>query len=221
MAISGHLDHGENDTAADREPRRTLFLEALGSRETGEAAAVLIHNVSSTGLLLETADTLHEGERLTIDLPEAGPVAARVVWASGKLYGCQFHEPLTAAALSATQLRSATGQSPEIGPRALDMPDAPFNVQVQKLRKASGLTLSQLATKLGVSKPTVWAWEQGKAKPVESRIEALADALGVEPATLRSGQAETDLSRLIATSREQIARAIGTSPDSVRIMIDL
>ena len=49
-----------------------------------------------------------------------------------------------------------------------------------RLRREAGLTLADVAAALGVSKPTVWAWEKGKARPLPERLGAIAAALGVE-----------------------------------------
>jgi transcriptional regulator with XRE-family HTH domain len=81
--------------------------------------------------------------------------------------------------------------------------------------------LSQLAEQLGVSKPTVWAWEQGKARPVERRLEALAEALDVPAWEMHLGRSTPVLPDLITRAKEQIAGAIGVAPDKVRIVVDL
>lgn len=221
MAISAHLEETENPLGEPRQPRRKLYLEAQGAIQSGGAADVLIHNISATGLLLESQAGLSVDERIEIELPQAGATRARIVWASGQLFGCEFDMPISAATLSAAQLRSAVGHGVEIGPRGEVPFDEAFGVRLQRLRKARGLTLSQIANELGVSKPTVWAWEQGKARPVESRIGALASVLGVGGDELLSGTHATGLRDLLARTREEIARAFGTSRDKVRIMVEL
>ena len=60
--------------------------------------------------------------------------------------------------------------------------------QIYDLRVGRDLTIRQLAGKLGVSAPTVWAWEHGHACPLKDRIPSIAAALGVSPATLRGGR---------------------------------
>lgn len=92
---------------------------------------------------------------------------------------------------------------------------------MQRLRKERGLTLSQLAAQLGVSKPTVWAWEQGKARPVEGRMEALAQALDVPAWEMLMGRTSPALPDLITRAKEQIAVELGVTPDKVRIVVDL
>jgi hypothetical protein len=67
----------------------------------------LIHNMSETGLLLETVVDLAEGETLQVDIPNAIAPAVRVVWREGLLAGCKFVEPVSTATVSAARLKSA------------------------------------------------------------------------------------------------------------------
>ena len=99
--------------------------------------------------------------------------------------------------------------------------EADRDARLARLRRTAGLTLAEIATRLGVSKPTVWAWEQGKSRPAESRIDALAEALGVTRADLLPGPGVGALQELLARSRNQIARTVGVGADKVRIMIEL
>lgn len=226
MAIAAHLDEVSDSSGQPRLPRRQLRLATQGQTAIGGATDVLIHNVSATGLLLESRIVLAAGERIEIDLPHARTTGARVIWSSGVLYGCQFDAPISVATLSAAQLRGTTDRAVDVGPpqpataeaRASD--EAP-GARLQRLRKQSGLTLARLATELGVSKPTVWAWEQGKARPAQHRLDALAKALGVPKSELLGKRASPVGAELLARSREQIATAFGTTPDRVRIMIEL
>jgi transcriptional regulator with XRE-family HTH domain len=230
MAIAAHMDEAPSpeptSTDQPRDRRRVLHLDAEGALSSGARTNVRVHNVSTTGLLLETAIRLAVGERIEIDLPHAAATWARVIWTSDDLSGCQFEQPITDAALSAAQLRATPGQPLDLAPKlpaqaAEAVPGESFGSRLQRLRKDRGLTLAQVAERLGVSKPTVWAWEQGKAKPVESRIEALAAVYGVHPSDLVQSRISPALFELIARSKEQIAEAVGTTIDKIRIMIDL
>ena len=221
MAITAHLENSAKTGGQRREPRRQLRLEAQGALATGDSTDVVVHDVSVTGLLLESTVSLSQGDTIEIDLPFAGPTGSKVVWSSGNLYGCQFEEPISAAALSAAQLQSAVGHEVEISARPPSTTDESLGVRLQRLRKGRGLTQSQIAAALGVSKPTVWAWEQGRARPVDDRIEALAQVLGVSAAELLSGVNASALQAVLAKAREQVASEMGTSPDNVRIMIEL
>jgi len=84
------------------------------------------------------------------------------------------------------------------------------------------LTLADVAATLGVSKPTVWAWEKGKARPLPERLNAIAAALRVDPDLLAPEPAvPRELDAVIAESRQRIAEACGIAPGAVRIMIEL
>ena len=226
MAIAAHFETASPSGETRRQPRRTLLLEALGATAGDEATSVLIHNISATGLLLECEAPLDEGETLEIELPEAGVATASVIWASGRFFGCQFETPISPAALSAAQLRAAPeGELALSAPRSAS--EGSFGAVLARLRKERGLTLSRIASELGVSKPTVWAWEQGKARPIDSRMDALARVLGVARSELTPHHAapllgdSLGLGELLARSRQQIAVALGTSPDRVKIILEL
>ncbi len=224
MAIKAHLNTiaaGSDQRAA---PRRTLYLETSGVMPGGLEANVTVHNLSAAGLLIETIIPLSTGEGFTIDLPEAGPVAARVVWDSGDLYGCAFEQAIGAATMAAASLQGAgsglsgSGLGAATGRPASDQ----LGVRLNRLRRERGLTLADVATVLGVSKPTVWAWEKGKARPLPERIVAIAEALGVTPGDLRESASEggaVDL--VIEQCRQRIAAACGADPSAVRIMVEL
>jgi transcriptional regulator with XRE-family HTH domain len=224
MAIKAHLDSvaaGDSQRAA---PRRDLRLSASGLAPDGEEANVTIHNISAAGLLIETALDLAAGEQLALDLPEAGIVTAAVVWRSERLYGCAFEQAIGPAALAAAQLQGfAPGvpNQPRQSALATQSSEA-LGSRLNRLRREAGLTLADVAATLGVSKPTVWAWEKGKARPLPERLDAIAAALGVAPEMLTPGPgSDGEIGAVIAECRERIAAACGTSPQSVRIMIEL
>ncbi len=221
MAIAAHLEESRKSSRKSREPRRRILLEAQGAFPSGVAAQVTVHNISATGLLIECKKPLAIGERLAIDLPDAEVQVAEVVWESGRLYGCRFETPVSRAVLSAAELRSAVGHEVDTSAHQDGMSAESFGARLHRLRKERGLTMAQIATELDVSKPTVWAWERGRARPVEARLEALARVLGVSGSELLSGRDDSALEELLRKSREQIATAFGTGPDNVRIMIEL
>lgn len=223
MAIKAYLDP-QSPPAGQRMDsrggmRRALWLETSGMVPGGESANVTIHNISAAGLLLETALDLSVGAALAVDLPEAGMVAAKIVWRSERLYGCAFEEALSTAALAATQLQSA----PAIPIAVTRSPGGePLGKRLNRLRREAGLTLADVAAALSVSKPTVWAWEKGKARPLPERLDAIAAALGVTRDALADGYEATGMvASIIEDYRKRIAEACGTTPGAVRIMIEL
>lgn len=204
-----------------RAARRVLRLDTEGALPTGEAASVTIHNVSASGLLLETGTVLIQGETISIDLPLAGATHAEVIWTSGTFYGCRFPGGLPLAVLSAMELRAMAAPRRAAPDPAGSLREESFAGRLERLRKMRGLSLAQIGRELGVSKPTVWAWEQGKAHPTEARIAPLAELLGVDPAELLTGRDSDGLRNVLAQAREQVAAAFGTRPENVRIMIEL
>lgn len=226
MAIKAHLDplspSADHDTDRRAESRRALRLEAGGVLPGEREANVTIHNISAAGLLIETSLALETGEQITLALPEAGAVRARIAWRSDSLYGCAFAASLSAAALAAARLQGlpVTDQA-GAQPQVTATPET-LGARLGRLRREAGLTLADVANRLGVSKPTVWAWEKGKARPLPERTDAIARALGVEPHELAEPAGRhADVSQVIADCRTRIAQACNTTPGAVRIMIEL
>lgn len=84
--------------------RRSLNLKSALSDSGVE---IVIHDISPTGMLIETSQKLAAGETLVLDLPELGQTSATVAWSSGNFFGCQFELSIPAAAVSAALLRSS------------------------------------------------------------------------------------------------------------------
>ncbi len=238
MAIKAHLDPcaaaGRPDSSQRSTARRALRLETsvfagAGAQDEFAEANVTIHNISAAGLLIETALELVEGETLAIDLPEAGVVDAMVVWRSERLYGCAFEVPIGAAALAAAQLQGFAPGVPTSPVRATaGLTGAGHGAgetlghRINRLRREAGLTLADIAGALGVSKPTVWAWEKGKAKPLPERLIAIATALGVEADVLAPPTGVSrEIDAVTAECRQRLAEVYGVAPQAVRIMIEL
>jgi len=106
LVMLAHFE--EADAGRDRRSarRRILNLQVPGASDHGSGTMVVIHDLSSTGLLLEATTPLRVGSALAVELPRAGTCPARVVWKSGSLFGCQFDSPISKAAVSAALLRS-------------------------------------------------------------------------------------------------------------------
>ena len=77
---------------------------SLGAVLPATGVEVVIHDLSSTGILIQT--NAGASQRLEIELPELGATVARIVWSSGDYFGCQFEKPIPKAALSAAVLRN-------------------------------------------------------------------------------------------------------------------
>ncbi|MEM1051068.1 MAG: helix-turn-helix domain-containing protein [Pseudomonadota bacterium] len=229
MALKAHLELIEltNGVTVDgrRNPRRELKLQTSGISESGAPANVTIHNLSAVGLLIETDLELVPGERLAIGLPDVGPVGAEIVWVSERLYGCAFEQALGEAELAASELKSVpTFDVPQQEPAPAISKFGTGNQigpKLNRLRRERSLTLEQVANALGVSKPTVWAWEKGKARPLPERIGPIAQVLGVPEAELTGALEGQRGAGLVEECRVRIASEYGISPECVRIMIEV
>lgn len=185
----------------------------------------MVHNISESGLLIECDSPLAIDDRIDIDLPHAGTVSATLVWASGRMFGCQFDTAISSAALSAAQLQSAVDFESLLVTSAEEATStghrpSNFAANLKRLRMAKGLSQADIAAKLGVSGPSISGWEKGRARPKEDRLSDLAGLLGVPVTQLLVDPQPDMLHDLIDASREQIARATGVGLDRVRIIVE-
>lgn len=221
MAMTAYLNDAPRSAGKGRASRRQLRLPLHGSQATGFEIEALVHNISATGMLVESPAPLEIGEVIDVNLPHSGKTATKVIWTSGALAGCQFEMPISPATLSAAQLKSVVGPetpAPDEGPNATA---ESFGVRLQRLRAAKELTQGQLAVRLGVSEPSISAWELDKARPKAGRMEALSVALGVEISELHGFDETGNLHDLVARAKAQIARAAGVSPDNIKLTIEI
>lgn len=114
MPIYGHFLPAAPGAEKRHDVRRKLSLLASGLLHDGTGIEVQIHNISGTGLLLESDVKLTIGDRIEIELPHAGDITAVVMWANGRHFGCQFEGPVSPAMLSAVELKSAISPPPEL-----------------------------------------------------------------------------------------------------------
>ena len=75
--------------------------------------------------------------------------------------------------------------------------------------------------RLGVSEPSISAWELDKARPKAGRVEVLANMLGVEIHELLGLEETENLRDLVARAKEQIAKAAGVAPDNIKLTIEI
>jgi len=221
MPISGHFLPSVLSADKRHDARRKLSLLAKGSQHDGTGIEVQIHNISGTGLLFESDIKLAASDRIEIELPHAGDITAVVIWASGRLFGCQFEGPVSPATLSAVELKSALSSAPGLDDDQTEpVIDDAFGARLLRLRTSAGLSQVEVAERMDVSAPSVSSWENGRVRPKPSRMAKLADILGVQTSDLLEDPAPEGMQDVIDRGREQIARAIGISPDKVRITIE-
>ena len=227
MAISAYLQSPAADPGSRRKPRRKLQLDVAGAHAGNDGLVVKIHNISQSGMLIECDAAFAVGDKIDVALPHAGVVTARLLWASGVLFGCEFKSPISTAAVSAAELRglAAPVLAPETPTRSeiseVHDPAHRFGANLKRLRIARGLSQSDVAAELDVSAPSISGWEKGRARPKPDRLTALAALLGVPVTQLLVDLASEPYEDLIVQGRDRIARATGASPDKIRIFIEI
>lgn len=94
------------ETFVDNRKRRRhkLLLEVNARGPEDFAGMVIVHDISDTGLLIESECHLKAGEMIEVNLPQAGLMEAEIMWEGGDIYGCRFTQELTPAAISAARL---------------------------------------------------------------------------------------------------------------------
>ncbi len=231
MAILGHFLPAASSGDKRHDARRKLSLLARGVQNDGTGIKVQIHNISGTGLLFESDVKLVACDRIEIELPHGGDITAVVIWASGRLFGCQFEGPVSPATLSAVELKSAVVPAPALTSPAVPAPsvddvgaalaiEEDFGARIQRLRTKAGLNQAQVAKRMGVSAPSISNWEKGRARPKRGRMVKLAAILGVSISDLMDDARPEGFQELIDRSREEIARGAGLSIDRVRIIVE-
>src|SRR3546814_6877134 len=106
-------------------------------------------------MLVESSAPLEIGEVIEVNLPHSGKTAAKVIWTSGRLAGCQFEMPISPATLSAAQLRSVVVEvEPDAAQNRPASSAESFGARLQRLRTAQGLTQGQLAVRLSSEEHT-------------------------------------------------------------------
>ena len=139
-------------------PRLKLSLGAV-LPTTGEQ--VVIHDLSASGILIQTGAALKTAQALEVELPEIGAAVAKVVWRSGDYFGCQFEKRIPKAALSAALLRNPFEQAAQTPPAIMPGQEseavaaakddrAPFAVRMRVILGTSILLWALILWALGV-----------------------------------------------------------------------
>ena len=205
--------------------RRKLRLDTVGKAAAKGSTHVEIHDLSTSGMLIETAVELAAGEAIEIELPRTGPQTAKIIWTSGRFYGCRFAEPIPPAAVSAALLRSRPTDQSAAGPTdAPEQASSDFGSRLAELRAAKGLSLQDLADRLEVSRQAVWYWESGQRLPRAEIFQKLAQTLGTSERQLLAPAAPHQ--GVVASGwdeefKQSIAERLGVRADQVSIVVTL
>lgn len=97
--------------------RRRLLLDVSARASGASVISATVHDISDTGLLIESDLSLSLGDVVEVELPQAQVRSAEVVWLNGRLAGCRFVERVTSGTVSAALLRgSFASLAPREGP---------------------------------------------------------------------------------------------------------
>lgn len=107
MRMFAHVMNSEENVNRRRTARRSLVLDAVAHKDEDQLSDIVIHNLSQTGLLMETSASFEVGEIFYLHLPEVGATPAQVRRKDNGRYGCEFLAPVGKVVLSAAILRSA------------------------------------------------------------------------------------------------------------------
>ncbi|AOL93652.1 helix-turn-helix domain-containing protein [Porphyrobacter sp. LM 6] len=206
-----------------RRSRRKIHFMAECKLNNQEIVKVAIRDISAGGVLLEASAAPDLRDGFVLRMPGVGEFACNVVWRSGALFGCSFDQELTPGIMAAAQLRGAPlNQAEQLLPAAsLGPAGDTLGLILRNLRRHAGMTLDEVASALNVSKPTIWAWEKGKARPLPARLSAIATLFDVDVQTLMKTSEPTSSAELIDHCRTRIADAFGAAPTAVRIIIEV
>lgn len=114
--LLAHIAEPAESADRRRMQRRTQRLDVAARTATAESA-VVIRDLSRTGLLIETDADFEVGETFILILPEIGAAPARIVRADGKRFGCEFLSPIPASAVSAALLKTPYDADDDKGAR--------------------------------------------------------------------------------------------------------
>lgn len=136
------------DTSEQRDAdRRVLRLDARVATPTGEGG-VRVHNLSRTGMLIESSAAIPVGTIFEAELPGGKTHRAEVVWSDEGLIGCRFEKLLSQATLSAALLRSIPQEGARPVPVALSIDD--MRGALRKAWEVEDRAAATAATRLGL-----------------------------------------------------------------------
>lgn len=157
MAWLAELQTEDQNLPARSAVRRQLRLH-VPAVAGPTASRVLVHNISTTGLLVESDKALSLSELVEVELPELGMTNARVVWSSDGFYGCQFETPVAGRVISAAQLRSPPERRDDAFPAPLPDP-LPVEIPIgafEPQRDDSALSLRRKAAIIVGLSASLW-----------------------------------------------------------------
>lgn len=97
MPANFFRDQSGDDRGYDR---FRIRLGAVRVEVGADVSDLTVHDVSASGILLETDQRLASGAQIVVAFPDSFRREARIVWASNDFYGAEFTEGLNPAELA-------------------------------------------------------------------------------------------------------------------------
>lgn len=201
-------------------------LKLIGSDdvdETESASPVVVRKIGPGGMTVTAEEALPIGGELAIDLPGGQHLLAQIAWIDGQTHGCVFETPLDSQAIDALPGEAAAEPGTNVEPAET------FGARLRRERLSRSLSQVDLAKMLGVSKVTVWNWENDNVRPRERALERLSTLLAMPVQALLFGEVgaaasikpcqgrEGGIRELITACKEAIASTAGIRPEDVEI----
>jgi hypothetical protein len=82
------------DHDARKAPRRIVNLAAALRDEGAVTSAARVSDISTGGCRIEAENPLPEGTQIWLKVPGLETKRSRIVWADGRICGCEFEIPL-------------------------------------------------------------------------------------------------------------------------------
>ena len=96
----------QDDGAELRSAERRVLRLSVSLSKADDGIDATVHDLSKSGLRIETDADLAVGEELMVDLPGDNLIEARVVWHRENSYGCEFVSPIAKSVFGAAVLRA-------------------------------------------------------------------------------------------------------------------
>ncbi|MGX7897066.1 helix-turn-helix transcriptional regulator [Tsuneonella sp. HG222] len=204
-----------------RAPRTPVRLRVRGTDERGTPVELEVLNLSATGMLFRHAGDHDRWTTVDVLLPSGRSAKGEISWADGDLVGLKFIAPISAADIAAVSLKGEFLDAPaDVSNPTVPAPD--FLANLAETRISAGLTLEDLAGKLGVSRQAVWYWEKGRSTPRPAALQALRRLLGDSAGGPR-GNAEGlswSFSAHVDQFKADLADRLGLTADAIRVVVE-
>ena len=223
MVLTAHLEYYESAHGE----RMLLTLHEQSDAEDLPGELAKIHLATPSGLIIEADRPATADDHLEVEFSPDVRVTARVLWKSGKLFGCEF-ENLTTDTVSTAPLHDEELPPQNFRRRRNDTAlsnsaGETLGSKMRSLRSQHGMMQDDIAASLGVSVASVSNWETDRSFPKRGRLVDLAKLLGVPAGDLASFYVEEQIINeqdKLASVRTEIATILGVETAQIKILVE-